>query len=330
MEAQEADTDNRDGDNISREDFGKMLYGCEHYRRRCKIRAPCCDKIFTCRHCHNEATNALSNPKERHEIVRQDVKQVVCAVCATEQQVASTCSNCGVKFGEYFCDICKFYDDDQVGGRENFFHCQKCGSSNAFIMRNLIPTMINEMKFQNHYHRKFFHLHGKYHETVEIILKDGTLLKLSLRNENSTPFVPLEEGSCYGVSLHNNHLCVEDSMKGHCPICYEFLFDSTKQTTILKCGHTMHMECYDEMLRQHQYRCPICSKSVLDMSGAWERLDQEIEATAMPEEYRREVQILCNDCNNRSTASFHIFGHKCRHCSSYNTRVITSEESHER
>ncbi|KAL6564248.1 hypothetical protein OROMI_015698 [Orobanche minor] len=294
MEAQEADTDN-----VSREDFGKMLYGCEHYRRRCKIRAPCCDKIFTCRHCHNEATNALSNPKERHEIVRHDVKQVVCAVCGTKQQVASTCSNCGVKFGEYFCDICKFYDDDQVGGRENFFHCPKCGS-------------------------------------------------------------------CYGVSLHNNHLCVEDSMKGHCPICYEFLFDSTKQTTILKCGHTMHMECYDEMFRQHQYRCPICSKSVLDMSSAWERLDQEVErhllllasaglftdaswtdtqiaggeglvrdhhaidATAMPEEYRREVQILCNDCNNRSTASFHIIGHKCRHCSSYNTRVITSEESRER
>ncbi|KAL6516023.1 hypothetical protein OROGR_019328 [Orobanche gracilis] len=261
MEAQEADTDNRDGDNVSREDFGKMLYGCKHYERRCKIRAPCCDKIFTCRHCHNEATNALSNPKERHEIVRHDVKQVVCAVCGTEQQVASTCSNCGVKFGEYFCDICKFYDDDQVGGRENFFHCPKCGS-------------------------------------------------------------------CYGVSLHNNHLCVEDSMKGHCPICYEFLFDSTKQTTILKCGHTMHMECYDEMLRQQQYRCPICSKSVENMSRAWERLDQE--STAMPEEYRQEVQILCNDCNNRSTASFHIFGHKCRHCSSYNTRVITSGERHER
>lgn len=32
---------------------------CEHYRRRCKLRAPCCDQIFTCRHCHNEATVSL-------------------------------------------------------------------------------------------------------------------------------------------------------------------------------------------------------------------------------------------------------------------------------
>ncbi|XP_011079733.1 E3 ubiquitin-protein ligase MIEL1 [Sesamum indicum] len=282
MEAPDANADvgrtqNRDDDNTSRQDFGKLLYGCEHYRRRCKIRAPCCNQIFTCRHCHNEATSALSNPKERHEIVRHDVKQVVCAVCGTEQQVSNICSNCRVKFGEYFCDICKFYDDDitkeqfhcndcgicRVGGRENFFHCPKCGS-------------------------------------------------------------------CYSIGLRDNHLCVEDSMKSHCPICYEFLFDSTKQTTILKCGHTMHVECYEEMFSQNQYRCPICSKSVLNMSRTWERLDQEIEATAMPEEYRYEVQILCNDCNNRSKAFFHIFGHKCQHCNSYNTRVITSGENNQR
>lgn len=28
---------------------------CHHYRRRCRVRAPCCNEIFDCRHCHNEA-----------------------------------------------------------------------------------------------------------------------------------------------------------------------------------------------------------------------------------------------------------------------------------
>ncbi|KAK4492569.1 hypothetical protein RD792_003384 [Penstemon davidsonii] len=106
-----------------------------------------------------------------------------------------------------------------------------------------------------------------------------------------------------------------------------FLFDSTKQARILNCGHTMHVECFNEMFGQKQYRCPICSKSVFNMSGTWERLDQEIEATAMPEEYRYEVSILCNDCNNSSKASFHIFGHKCKHCNSYNTRIIKTSGS---
>lgn len=28
---------------------------CQHYRRRCRIRAPCCNEVYDCRHCHNEA-----------------------------------------------------------------------------------------------------------------------------------------------------------------------------------------------------------------------------------------------------------------------------------
>uniref|UniRef100_A0A1D1XE37 Putative RING finger protein C2F3.16 n=1 Tax=Anthurium amnicola TaxID=1678845 RepID=A0A1D1XE37_9ARAE len=44
-------------DNVSSErlERGLLLYGCPHYRRRCRIRAPCCNETFDCRHCHNEA-----------------------------------------------------------------------------------------------------------------------------------------------------------------------------------------------------------------------------------------------------------------------------------
>ncbi|BBH10376.1 zinc finger C3HC4-type RING finger family protein [Prunus dulcis] len=222
----------------SRQDFGKLDYGCDHYRRRCKIRAPCCDQIFPCRHCHNEAASSLSNPKDRHELVRQDVKQVVCSVCNTEQQVAQLCSNCGVNMGEYYCDICKFYDDDiskqqfhcnecgicRVGGRDHFFHCQKCGS-------------------------------------------------------------------CYVVELRGNHLCVENSMKNHCPVCYEVTLSHLLQDSM---RHGFYLEI--------------------------------IEAPAMPEEYQYEVSILCNDCNTTSNAPFHIFGLKCSNCDSYNTRRISAAD----
>ena len=27
-------------------------------------------------------------------------------------QVSQACISCGVNMGEYFCDVCKFYDDD--------------------------------------------------------------------------------------------------------------------------------------------------------------------------------------------------------------------------
>ncbi|KAK7259430.1 hypothetical protein RIF29_25037 [Crotalaria pallida] len=66
----------------------------------------------------------------------------------------------------------------------------------------------------------------------------------------------------------------------------------------------------------------------------------QIEAVPMPREYNFEVvtypsdsrladllvSILCNDCNTNSTVSFHIVGHKCRQCNSYNTRRISTPE----
>ncbi|KAF3629982.1 putative bifunctional 3-dehydroquinate dehydratase/shikimate dehydrogenase, chloroplastic-like [Capsicum annuum] len=247
--------DDHNSAELDRQNVGKMLYGCEHYRRRCKLRAPCCNEIFTCRHCHNEAKSALSNPKERHEIVRHNVKQVVCAVCDTEQQVAGICSECGVKFGEYYCEICRFYDDDtkkeqfhcddcgicRVGGRENFFHCKKCGS-------------------------------------------------------------------CYSVELRDNHLCVENSMKNHCPICYEVrVYTSFGFTALLI---WVHLELYPNS--NLWYRCPICSKSVLNMSGTWQRhtrkdrvrneIIREKVGVSSVEDKIREVRLCW-------------FGHMMRRCS---------------
>ncbi|KAG2629734.1 hypothetical protein PVAP13_3KG449200 [Panicum virgatum] len=217
---------------VDRRDVGKMEHGCEHYRRRCKIVAPCCKQVFPCRHCHNEATAS----GDRHAICRQDIEKVVCLLCDTEQPVSQVCVSCGVNMGEYFCDICKFYDDDteklvyhckdcgicRVGGKENFFHCVKCGS-------------------------------------------------------------------CYSVALRDNHQCVENSMRQNCPICYEYLFDSLQGTRVLNCGHTMHMECFSDMVEHNKYTCPICSKTALDMTRHWEMLDQEIEATIMPPVYRYKI-----------------------------------------
>ncbi|OEL15842.1 E3 ubiquitin-protein ligase MIEL1 [Dichanthelium oligosanthes] len=175
---------------VDRRDVGKMEHGCEHYRRRCKIVAPCCKQVFPCRHCHNEA------------------------------MVSQVCVSCGVNMGEYFCDTCKFYDDD-------------------------------------------------------------------------------------GLAILLN--CV-------------YLFDSLQGTRVLNCGHTMHMECFNNMVEHNKYTCPICSKTALDMTHHWEMLDQEIEATIMPPVYRYKVWVLCNDCNKVSEVNFHVVGHKCSHCNSYNTR----------
>ena len=87
--------------------------GCEHYRRRCKLVAPCCGEVFWCRHCHNEAKNEReTDAKKAHQVDRTAVQEVVCGCCGERQPVAASCRACSVTFGEYFCEPCRFYDND--------------------------------------------------------------------------------------------------------------------------------------------------------------------------------------------------------------------------
>lgn len=250
-------------------EMGSGHYGCSHYRRRCKIRAPCCDEIFDCRHCHNELKNSIEvDPCRRHDIPRHEIKRVICSLCNAEQDVQQKCVKCAISMGEYFCSICNFFDDDVS---KNQYHCDKCGICRTGGREN------------------FFHCNGC--------------------------------GCCYSNLLKDSHTCIERAMHHNCPVCFEYLFDTTKDITVLLCGHTIHLDCVKEMEKHFQYSCPVCSKSYCDMSRVWEKLDQEVASTPMPQNYRdKMVWILCNDCGETSEVNFHVVAHKCLKCSSYNTR----------
>jgi RING finger/CHY zinc finger protein 1 len=138
---------------------------------------------------------------------------------------------------------------DRVGGRENFFHCQKCGS-------------------------------------------------------------------CYSTTLREKHCCIENSMKNNCPICYEYLFDSLRETSVLRCGHTMHLQCFHEMLKHDKFSCPICSTSIFDMDKFLRALDAEMEASYC---YMGKGWIVCYDCRDTTQVFSGVAGHKCCHCQSHNT-----------
>ncbi|XP_058207914.1 E3 ubiquitin-protein ligase RZFP34-like isoform X1 [Rhododendron vialii] len=252
-------------------EMGSGLFGCSHYRRRCKIRAPCCDEIFDCRHCHNESKNSLEvDPLNRHDVPRHEVKRVICSLCHAEQDVSRLVKNlwgyiyhqslfnknafsAGFPWGSIFAQNANFLMMI-TGGEENFFHCNKCGC-------------------------------------------------------------------CYSRLMKDSHICVERAMHHNCPVCFEYLFDTTKDMSVLPCGHTIHLQCVKEMERHFQYSCPVCSKSYCDMSRAWLKLDQEVASMPMPEMYENKmVWILCNDCGETSEVNFHIVAHKCVKCNSYNTR----------
>ena len=79
--------------------------------------------------------------------------------------------------------------------------------------------------------------------------------------------------SCISSELKNNHKCLEKSLHVNCSICNEFLFTSVKNVSILKCGHYIHAECLENYIKQDNYQCPVCKKSIIDMKNYWNMID---------------------------------------------------------
>lgn len=105
-----------DGRSKSFHNEEKGILGCKHYQRKCKLQANCCQKIVTCRFCHDDA--------EDHAIVRHETKNMLCMNCLALQPAAQMCKECGEEMARYYCDKCKLWDDDP---KKPIYHCDDCG-----------------------------------------------------------------------------------------------------------------------------------------------------------------------------------------------------------
>jgi len=126
------------------------------------------------------------------------------------------------------------------------------------------------------------------------------------------------------VSLKdNNHVCITQRLQGNCPICHESMFESTEPLRGLKCGHVMHLSCFNLYMRSQTYTCPLCKKSVDDMKEYFSQLDAAIRMQPMPPAYANVTsKIHCQDCGKLGEVNYHFVGCKCTFCGSYNTREL--------
>lgn len=131
-------------------DSEKQVFGCEHYKRNCKLHAACCGKFFTCRFCHDKVSD--------HSMDRKATTEMMCMRCLKIQPVGPVCStpSCGgFSMAKYYCSICKFFDDERTvyhcpfcnlcrvgnGLGIDFFHCMTC---NYCLAINLVDHKCRE------------------------------------------------------------------------------------------------------------------------------------------------------------------------------------------
>eukprot|EP00954_Amorphochlora_amoebiformis_P025602 1374148-Amorphochlora_amoeboformis.AAC.2 len=90
---------NETGDSVpTYQNEEKKILGCKHYKRKCKLLCPDCNKLFTCRHCH-AAT-------EKHPFRRKQVSTMLCMCCSELQPVAQYCRKCKENMARYYCGTC--------------------------------------------------------------------------------------------------------------------------------------------------------------------------------------------------------------------------------
>ncbi|AQK97607.1 Putative zinc finger protein [Zea mays] len=101
-------------------DQEKQIYGCEHYKRNCKLVAACCNKLFTCRFCHDKVSDHTMERKYNEpthlDVSRKATQEMMCMVCLKIQPVGSFCQtpSCNrLSMAKYYCNICKFFDDER-------------------------------------------------------------------------------------------------------------------------------------------------------------------------------------------------------------------------
>ncbi|GME70241.1 unnamed protein product [[Candida] boidinii] len=112
--------------------------------------------------------------------------------------------------------------------------------------------------------------------------------------------------ACISIDLKEHHKCIENSTHANCPICDEYMFNSTKTVVFMNCGHPIHEICYNEFTK-HSYRCPLCSRTIINMEAQFRVLDIEIKEQPLPDPMNTWNSIIkCVDCGGRSRVKFHF------------------------
>ncbi|KAB8259571.1 hypothetical protein BDV32DRAFT_150215 [Aspergillus pseudonomiae] len=105
-----------DLDDTDAEEFEEACLGCQHYKRNVKLQCYACKKWYTCRFCHDEA--------EDHHLDRPKTENMLCMLCGHAQPATQFCRQCGEQSSQYYCNICKLWDNDTS---KSIYHCNDCG-----------------------------------------------------------------------------------------------------------------------------------------------------------------------------------------------------------
>lgn len=332
-------------------------FGCTHYKRKCALVSPCCGRVFSCRFCHDaEMYENETDEKKCHKLNRHAVTHIVCLSCGRKQRASPFCGgDTCTQMGNEKNSVCNKNEPtsasvasctdatssslppspslasnstSSISASTSLPSSSSSSSSSPSSPSSSASSSLSSSSNQDKGCGERFAVYCCL--ICNLFDEEGDKKKIFhceacgiCRVGGRDAFFHCARcNACYSKEL-STHACVEQSLQRNCPVCQEDMFTSRINAQVLPCGHTMHSPCLKEFLKAGSYKCPTCNRTVLEATGArglWARMKAEVDSTPMPTEYASQmVQILCNDCNLKSSVPFHIIGYECSHCHSFNT-----------
>ncbi|KAL0326978.1 UNVERIFIED_CONTAM: Zinc finger protein BRUTUS, partial [Sesamum angustifolium] len=208
-------------------DSEKKIFGCEHYKRNCKLRAACCGKLVACRFCHDEVSD--------HSMDRKATSEMMCMNCLKIQPVGPVCitPSCnGLAMAKYYCSSCKFFDDERTGAQQvDLFIVYSLVAEFWFVFHSLSRFWRTEET------RVSFLFPGKPSKDVEVYHCPFCNLCRVGKGLGIDFFHCMTCNCCLAMKLVD-HKCREKGLEINCPICCDFLFTSSTAVRALPCAIT--------------------------------------------------------------------------------------------
>lgn len=235
--------------------------------------------------------------------------------CVHYQRHCLIKANCCGKY--YGCRLC--HDEVESHKIDRFatelVHCKSCGTDDVPIGKNCGTCGKSFAK----YYCSVCKFHDDDLEKDVYHCDPCGICRVGKKEENSHCS---RCDSCVPKEVAQSHPCVPESTKGTCPVCLENMWECLSQVVFMRCGHAIHEECFAQYT-ETSYTCPVCCKSLTDMSS-WNRAVEAMlgREEMPPNKKSKKMLVYCNDCERECATKFHWTYLKCSFCSGYNTRVL--------
>ena len=213
---------------------GGPVLGCDHYARSCKLRHPETGTLHTCRLCAQEQREASApiNPTQYNYC--QEVTQLPVLDRNTVSEIL----------------------------------CMLCGSLQPVGVSCINPDCAPKplAKYVCTICRLYDDAPNKdiYHCPYCNACRKGKGLDIDFQHCMTC-------NACIAIEEYEGHACIPQRLEGNCPICQETMFESTVPLRGMKCGHVMHLNCFDRYIASKgtssKIACPTCKVGFDNMRG---------------------------------------------------------------